>query len=121
MDKNITLSDSELKIMEILWSGGTQKARDIAALAKEEIGWEKNTVYTMLKRLIDKGAVEREEPDFACTAKVEKGEIRSRQTQKLLDKLYSGSAKMFLSAFIHEQKLNGQDLDELKRIIDEEK
>jgi BlaI family transcriptional regulator, penicillinase repressor len=121
MQKEISLSDAELTIMEILWSGGAQKARDIAALANNKTGWEKNTVYTMLKRLIDKGAVERSKPDFVCTAKVEKSDIRRQQTKKLLDKLYAGSAKMFLRAFIHEQDLSKQDLDELRRIIDEEK
>jgi BlaI family transcriptional regulator, penicillinase repressor len=121
MEKEISLSDAELTIMEILWNGGSQKARDIAALANNKTGWEKNTVYTMLKRLIDKGAVERNEPDFVCTANVKKNDICRQQTKNLLDKLYAGSAKMFLRAFIHEQNLSEQDLDELKRIIDDEK
>ena len=119
MQNEISLSNAELRIMEILWSGGAQKARDISALASNKTGWEKNTVYTMLKRLIDKGAVERNEPDFVCTAKVKKSDIRRQQTKNLLDKLYAGSAKMFLRAFIHEQNLSKQDLEELRHIIDE--
>lgn len=120
MKKGICLSDAELKIMDILWSKGPLKARDVAALANPTTGWEKNTVYTMLNRLMKKGAVTRSEPDFTCTAAVEQNEVRSAQTKSLLDKLFSGSAKLFLRAFIHEQDLTKQDIDELKRIIDEE-
>lgn len=119
MQKETGLSDAELTIMEILWSGGPQRARDIAAQARAKTGWEKNTVYTMLGRLIEKGAVERAEPDFLCTAKVEKSDVLRRQTNALLEKLYAGSAKMFLRAFIREQKLSRRDLEELLRTIDE--
>ena len=121
MLNEIRLSDAELKIMEILWDRGTMKAREIAVLAGEETGWEKNTVYTMLKRLIDKGAVERGEPDFTCTARVKKSEIQSQETNYLLNKLYAGSAKLFLRAFIHQQNLSSQDLEEISDIIDEKK
>lgn len=121
MKREISLSDAELKLMDILWSGGAQKARNVAMIAKEETGWEKNTVYTMLKRLIEKGAVRREEPDFVCAATVQKDEIARERTRHLLDKLYDGSSRMFLRAFIREQNLTKQDIEELRRIIDEGK
>lgn len=121
MKNEIALSDAELILMEILWRKGPTKAREIAVLANRETKWEKNTVYTMLNRLINKGAVERNEPEFTCTAVAQKSEIQKQQTQNLLDRLYSGSAKLFLKAFIHEQNLSRQDLEELKRIIEEEK
>lgn len=121
MEKEICLSDAELKLMDILWDSEPLKARDIATLANQKTGWEKNTVYTMLNRMIKKGAVKRSEPDFTCTAAVRKSEIRVTETKNLLDKLYSGSAKLFFRAFIREQNLSKQDLEDLKRIIDEEK
>lgn len=119
MQKEVSLSDAELTVMEILWSGGPQKARDVTALAGNKAGWEKNTVYTMLRRLIDKGAVERSNPGFVCAAKVEKDDVLRQQTDTLLEKLYDGSAKLFLRAFIREQKLSKQDLEELMGFIDE--
>ncbi len=121
MNKEISLSDAELILMDILWSEKSMKAREIAAIAQKETGWEKNTVYTMLNRLIDKGAVMRSEPDFTCAAKVDKSAISRQQTKRLMDKLYHGSAKLFLRAFIHDQNLSEQELEELKQIIEEQR
>lgn len=118
MMEKIQLSDAELVIMNLLWGRGPLKARQIAALANKETGWEKNTVYTMLGRLIKKGAVQRSDPGFICTAAVEKEEIQKQQVNHILNKLYSGSAKLFLRAFIHQQDLSSQDLEEIRRIID---
>ena len=62
----IKLFDSELKIMEILWKGGETTARSIAETLKEQIGWSKTTTYTVIKKCIDKGVVNRKEPGFVC-------------------------------------------------------
>ena len=58
-EKKIRLHEGELNVMELLWSNKELAAKDIAKIIKEYIGWEKNTTYTVIKRLIDKGAVER--------------------------------------------------------------
>lgn len=48
------LSDSELKIMEVLWKEKSITARDVAAELSNSIGWDKTTTYTMLRRCIKK-------------------------------------------------------------------
>lgn len=62
MKNEIRLHDGELNVMELLWSNKELAARDISKIIKEYIGWEKNTTYTVIKRLIDKGAIVREDP-----------------------------------------------------------
>ncbi|MBR3581459.1 MAG: BlaI/MecI/CopY family transcriptional regulator, partial [Lachnospiraceae bacterium] len=62
--------------MELLWSNKVLAAKDIAKIIKEYVGWEKNTTYTVIKRLIDKGAVERIEPGFMCRAIISKQKIQ---------------------------------------------
>jgi len=48
--EEIKLFDSELKIMEILWREGSLSAKQISAKAAKDIGWNKNTTYTILKK-----------------------------------------------------------------------
>ena len=55
--KEIRLHEGELNVMELLWSNKVLAAKDISKIIKEYIGWEKNTTYTVIKRLIDKGAI----------------------------------------------------------------
>ena len=69
---DIRLHEGELNVMELLWSNKALAAKDIAKIIKEYIGWEKNTTYTVIKRLIDKGAVTREDPGFICRANITK-------------------------------------------------
>ena len=70
--------------------------KDIAKIIKEYIGWEKNTTYTVIKRLIDKGAVSREDPGFNCRAKVTKKEVQRIETEALLSKMFNGSLSVFI-------------------------
>ena len=64
------LFDSELKVMGVLWNEGDCTAKHISDVLKEDIGWNMNTTYTLIKRCIKKGAIERSEPNFMCHAPV---------------------------------------------------
>ncbi len=115
---NIKLFDSELRLMEIIWSNAPISAKEISLLANQEIGWNKNTTYTILKKLVQKEAVKRSEPGFICTFLVTREQIQIEETKSLIDKLYNGSIKAFFSTFLQNESLNEEELKELKRIID---
>lgn len=115
---SIKLFDSELKLMELLWEKEPISAKQLSLLAKEEIGWNKNTTYTIIKKLIDKEAVLREEPNFVCTSLIKKEDVRKAETIALIDKLYNGSKKAFFAAFIQSESLSDEDIAELKAMIE---
>jgi predicted transcriptional regulator len=115
--ETVKLFDSELKVMEILWREGTLSAKEISLIASAEYGWNKNTTYTVIKKLIDKNALSREEPGFICTALLFRGEVQRDETTRLIDRLWGGSKQAFLSAFVDEQ-LSREELDTLKQLID---
>lgn len=58
------LYESELKVMEVLWRQGETTAGQMAKILGEEVGWNRNTTYTVIKKCVSKGAVERREPGF---------------------------------------------------------
>ena len=66
------LFDSEWKVMEVLWRENDLTAKEISVRLAQSIGWNKNTTYTVLKKCIDKGAIERREPNFVCHAAITK-------------------------------------------------
>lgn len=115
--KEIRLHEGELNVMELLWSNKVLAAKDISKIIKEYIGWEKNTTYTVIKRLIDKGAVQREDPGFLCSAKVTKKEIQEIETQALLKKMYNGSLTTFIVEYLDNQPLTVAQVIELQRVI----
>lgn len=115
--KEIRLHEGELNVMELLWSNKALAAKDISKIIKEYIGWEKNTTYTVIKRLIDKGAVVREDPGFICRAAITKKAVQKIETQALLNKLYNGSLVTFFTEYIKYQNIPTPDLLEMERVI----
>jgi predicted transcriptional regulator len=113
----IKLFDSELKIMDILWREGKTTAKQISLIAAKEIGWNKNTTYTIIKKLIEKNAVCREEPGFVCSARISRDEVQRDETERLIDRLWGGSKKAFFAAFIDEQ-FSEDELNELRALIE---
>lgn len=113
----IRLHEGELNVMELLWSNKALAAKDISKIIKEYIGWEKNTTYTVIKRLIDKGAVKREDPGFICRAAISKRTVQNIETKALLNKLYNGSLSTFLNEYLKNQDLSRSELMELEQIV----
>jgi len=115
------LSDAEMAIMQILWSHGKQRATHIADMAKEQIGWEKNTTYTFLHRLIKKGAVTRHDPGFHCEAACERDSVLSQEAQGIVEKLYNGSIELFVQAFLDGKPISAKERERLQKLIDTKK
>ena len=114
---DIKLFDSELKIMNVLWTQGDVTAKHISNVLKEEIGWNMNTTYTLIKRCIKKGAIERLEPNFICHALISKEEVQLAQTNELLDKIFDGSIDKMFTALIGNKQLSEKQIKELKNLV----
>lgn len=115
--KEIRLHEGELNVMELLWSNKVLAAKDISKIIKEYIGWEKNTTYTVIKRLIDKGAVSREDPGFLCRAEVTKKQIQDIETKALFAKMFNGSMTTFITEYLADCKLTTEEVIELQRVL----
>lgn len=113
------LFDSELKVMDVLWRKGDLPARDIAKTLTEEIGWNVNTTYTLIKRCIAKEAIARSEPGFVCRALVSKEQVQEDETQELIDKVFDGSADKLFASLLGGRRVSREQLEHLRRMIDE--
>ncbi|MBR6294481.1 MAG: BlaI/MecI/CopY family transcriptional regulator [Lachnospiraceae bacterium] len=112
------LFDSEAKVMEILWREGPLPAKEISLIAADSIGWNKNTTYTVIKKLEAKGFIRRDEPGFVCTPLISEKDIRKNETSSLLTRFFGGSRKALFSALIEDEELSDSEVEELKNLID---
>ena len=115
--KEMRLHEGELNVMELLWSNKVLAAKDISKIIKEYIGWEKNTTYTVIKRLIDKGAISREDPGFLCRARVTKKDVQEIETKALLSKVFNGSLTTFIIEYLGNCRLTTEQIIELQRVL----
>ena len=115
------LFDSELKVMEVLWEQEPRSAKEIVEILSARIGWNKNTTYTVIKKCIEKGAIEREEPGFLCRALVTRDEVAQSETEQLIDKMFGGSSELFFSSFLKNQGISEDDAARLSKMIKDAK
>lgn len=115
--KTVKLFDSELKVMDILWKEGDVQAKHVADVLTKELGWNKNTTYTLIKRCIKKGAIERSEPDFMCHALIPKEEVQEAETNELIDKIFDGSVDKLFAALLGRKKLSAEEIEKLKQMV----
>ena len=116
---SIKLFDSELKVMAVLWREGDSTAKQISDILKEEIGWNVNTTYTVIKKCIKKEAIQRIEPNFLCHALISKAQVQAAETDELIDKIYDGSVDKLFAALIGRKKLSKEQIQRLKQIVEE--
>ena len=116
---SIKFFDSELKVMDILWKEGDRTAKQISEILGESIGWNVNTTYTVIKKCISKGAIERSEPNFLCHALIAKEEVQKAEANDLVEKIFDGSADKLFAALIGSKSLSQEEIERLKKLVDE--
>lgn len=112
------LFDSEAKVMQILWERSPISAKEISLIAAETIGWNKNTTYTVIKKLEAKGFIRRSDPGFLCTPLISRAEVQKAEATTLVQKVFGGSRRALFSALLEEEPLSQEEIDELRRMID---
>lgn len=113
----IKLFDSELKVMGVLWREGDQTAKRISDILKEEIGWNMNTTYTVIKKCIAKGVIARSEPNFLCHALVSREAVQEAETEELLGKLFDGAPEQLFASLLGSHRLTREQIEQLRRMI----
>ena len=106
------ITDAELAVMQVLWA-----SKEPLTLNQVKAALDKNgeTTKTLLRRLCQKGAVGQEKREvYYYRPLVERSKLGRYQTQRLIDKLYSGSAKAMVAALVEQGQLQAQDVAELQ-------
>lgn len=112
------LFESEAKVMEIIWAKAPISAKDISLIAAETIGWNKNTTYTVVKKLEAKGFIKRQDPGFICTPLISQNQMQKVEAVSLVKKVFGGSRKALFSALLEDEPLSDEEIDELRKLID---
>lgn len=111
------LYDAERKVMDVLWSKGDVTAKHLAEILRNQVGWSKTTTYTMVKRCIDKGVIERVEPRFICRPLVTREQVREYETSAFIDRMYDGAADQLVASILGSKILSPEEIARLKQMI----
>lgn len=111
------ITDAELEVMRVLWAAG--EPLTLAQIKSALAGHNGDTIKTLLRRLCQKGAVGQEKRDvYYFRPLVSQGVFGQYKTQRLIDKLYAGSARAMVAALVEHDQIRPEEVDELRAMFD---
>ncbi|MCM1214569.1 MAG: BlaI/MecI/CopY family transcriptional regulator [Lachnospiraceae bacterium] len=111
------LGEIEMKFAELIWGHEPIPSGELAVLCLKELNWKRTTTYTVLKRLCDKGIFENRKG--VVTSLVSRQLFQAKQSEEFVEEAFAGSLPDFVAAFVSQKKLSKEEIEELKRIIEE--
>lgn len=115
------ISEAELKVMKVVWEHAPISTNDITERLTVSTSWSPKTIQTLIKRLVTKKVLSYEKQGrvFVYTPLVSEKDYVSQESRSFLQRFYDGHISSMLSAYIQEEKLSKDDLDELRSLLAE--
>ena len=119
MKNEISISETEWKVMELLWEREPLTIGEVRDGLKST-GWSDSTIKTLVRRLCRKGAVEADDSlgQFRYRTVAREEACRLKETKNLIDRVYHGSVKMLMANLVTDSNLTDEDAKKLMEIID---
>lgn len=121
MNKKISLSEGEWKLMNLLWVKSPRTIAQMVAELSSDTKWDKNTIFVMLSRMEEKGAVRFEVSSRSRQyyPTILKADIAVKETENFLNKVYDGSLGLMVASMAGQKALTQADIEELYTILRE--
>ena len=115
----LRIPNSELDVLQVLWSRPNQTAKEIAEILKDK-GVGMSSVQTLLRRLEARNLVSHEAHGkaFRFFATCEPNTVRAAQARALLDRMFGGAISGFVTQLMDEEDVSDAELKELRELVD---
>ena len=118
MTKDFNISETEWKVMEVVWQTPNVGFGEIKN-ALCDTGWSDSTIKTLIRRLVAKQALGFEEKGGSNKyfAVAEENVCRLKETKNLINRIYNGSVKMLVTNLVNDSNLTPDEAEKLMDII----
>ncbi|GAA0852998.1 BlaI/MecI/CopY family transcriptional regulator [Aliiglaciecola litoralis] len=117
----IELSKAEFEVLDALWIDYPATASQIIDRLSDDKQWHEKTIKTLLGRLVKKGALtfEKDGRQYIYTPSIDRADYTLKESQSFVERFFSGRIAPLVSGFAKSQQLSEQDINDLKKVIDE--
>ncbi|MHB8125289.1 MAG: BlaI/MecI/CopY family transcriptional regulator [Desulfitobacteriaceae bacterium] len=118
------ISEAEWEVMKIFWSKAVPcTANEIVDALGSFSDWKPNTVKTLITRLVKKGVLgfREERRIYWYYPLITENKCIRSETKSFVKRVFGGAIKPMLVTFLQEEKLSQEEIEELKRILEERK
>jgi len=121
MKKLPKISESEWLVMRVLWSNGSLTANEVVKALTGKTKWKPKTIKTLITRLMKKGAIkfEKDGRKYRYYPAVSEAECVRMERRSFVRRVYGGTTRPMLAAFLEDAKLSAEDISELKKILEQ--
>ncbi len=116
MNEQYEITEAELEIMQVLWKNKRGNLTTIMEeLSKKSKNEErnKNTIKTLIHRLIQKGAIESQKvnnKEVEYIPKINEKKFIAKESNSFLNKFFNGNTEKLLLNFVENKKVTKNEL-----------
>ena len=113
------ISESEYEVMKIVWKCAPINTNEITEKLLKTTAWSPKTIHTLIKRLVNKGALtyEKQGRIFVYTPMVKEDEYVGQESRSFLKRFYDGDITAMLSAYIENDRLSDSEIEYLRSLL----
>lgn len=117
------ISEAEFEVMKIVWKYAPISTNEITEKLLRTTSWSPKTIQTLIKRLVNKGALtyEKQSRVFVYTPVVDEKEYIGQESNTFLKRYYDGDITAMLSAYIENDKLSETEINNLRSLLSKRK
>jgi BlaI family penicillinase repressor len=124
MKKSMRITEAEWEVMAVVWDRTPVAASTVFEVLERRKQWTLATVRTLLRRLVNKGALEQqaEGKRYIYSARISKAECARRESDSFLNRVLGRAPSEAILHLVKRAELSSEDIQELRRILrDKEK
>ncbi|NNF03482.1 MAG: BlaI/MecI/CopY family transcriptional regulator [Rhodothermales bacterium] len=114
------LGETELEVLNIMWDLGSASVSDVRERILENRDIAYTTVMTVMRKLADKGYLSFTEDgkSYLYSPEIPADKVRGSLLSDLVMRVFRGSHKELVRTLVEEESLSGEEIAELRRLID---
>ena len=120
MKRTPKISEAEWEVMKVLWESSPRTANDIVEELTGKTTWKRETIRTLINRLVTKKALkfEKKGRQYHYSPRVSRAECVKAETESFVSRFGAGAIEPMLAAFVEEKKLSTEKIARLKQILE---
>ncbi|WPC44001.1 BlaI/MecI/CopY family transcriptional regulator [Clostridium sp. JS66] len=115
------ISDAEWTIMKIIWKNSQATSAYIIQSLKDKNKWKPATIKTLINRLLNKKAIgfNKVGNEYYYFPLISEDECIKLESNSFINKVFNGSIKSMILAFVESKEISKKDIEELKKILNQ--
>ncbi|NRB76247.1 MAG: BlaI/MecI/CopY family transcriptional regulator [Verrucomicrobiales bacterium] len=117
------ISDSEWKVMEVIWKSSPSKSQEVIQALEAQEGWKPQTIKTLLARLVKKEALTYtvEGKCYLYSPAISREDAVASETKSFIGRIRLGSLAPILSHLIESKdSLKPEEIEALRNLLQKE-